>query len=71
MATVPTPAKRGIHRPGPSPGRREEPTLGNSHAQLVAEWLMVCWVLWFLWAYIQLALTPRFPQWLSWTTGPW
>lgn len=35
------------------------------------DWLIVVWVLWWSWAYVQVALAQRFPQLLSWTRTLW
>jgi len=49
--------------PTPAPGRR---LLGD-----LRDWLIVAWVLWWSWAYVQGALAQRFPHWLSWTRTLW
>lgn len=57
-----------------------EPTSGGKHPapaasfRLVGElrdWLIVAWVLWWSWAYVQGALAERFPHWLGWTRSLW
>jgi hypothetical protein len=35
------------------------------------DWLMVAWVLWWSWAYVQGALAHRFPHLLGWTRTLW
>jgi hypothetical protein len=46
----------------------------TSHCQLIGEvrdWLILAWVLWWAWAYVQEALAERFPHWLGWTRTLW
>ncbi len=45
--------------PTPAPSRR---LLGE-----LRDWLIVAWVLWWSWAYMQSALAQRFPHLLGWT----
>ncbi len=40
--------------------------LGRLLADL-RDWLILAWVLWWSWAYVQGALAQRFPHWLGWT----
>ncbi len=47
----------------PAPGRR---LLGD-----LRDWLIVAWVLWWSWAYVQGALAHRFPHLLGWTRTLW
>jgi hypothetical protein len=34
-------------------------------------WIVVAWVVWWTVAYIQTALTQRFPQLMAWTRSMW
>ena len=71
MTTVSTPSEREAHRPAPGPARLVPRLLEDHRVQLLAEWLMIAWALWWSWAYARSALAPRFPEWFSWTTRQW
>ena len=51
----------------------QPPTPAPSHRLLgeLRDWLMVAWVLWWSWAYMQGALAQRFPYFLGWTRALW
>jgi hypothetical protein len=51
-------AARGLHL---APGLRRK----------LCDWLMLVWVLWWFWAYVQGALAERFPHVLGWTRRLW
>ena len=62
FCSSPKAASAGKH-PAPAASRR---LLGE-----LRDWLIVAWVLWWSWAYVQGALAHRFPHWLGWTRTLW
>ncbi len=56
-----------------SASARKPPTPAPSRRRLadLRDWLIVAWVLWWSWAYMQGALAQRFPHWLGWTRALW
>ncbi len=56
-----------------SASARKPPTLAPSRRRLgdLRDWLIVAWVLWWSWAYMQGALAQRFPHLLGWARALW
>ncbi|MGO8901787.1 MAG: hypothetical protein ACLQU5_26035 [Isosphaeraceae bacterium] len=50
---------------------RQRPNASAAFLGDLRDWLMVAWVLWCSWAYVQGALAHRFPHWLGWTRTLW
>jgi len=54
-----------------SPGKHPVPAARSRSLGELRDWLIVAWVLWWSWAYVQGALAQRFPHWLGWTRTLW
>jgi hypothetical protein len=71
MATAAPPSEVEAHPPAFAPTRLVARFLEDHRVQLLAEWLVVAWALWWSWAYVRSALGARFPEWFSWTSRLW
>jgi len=54
-----------------SAARHPVPASSSRSLGELRDWLIVAWVLWWSWAYVQGALAQRFPHWLGWTRTLW
>jgi hypothetical protein len=54
-----------------SGGKPPAPTASCQFLGELRDWLIVAWVLWWSWAYVQGALAQRFPHYLGWTRTLW
>jgi len=52
-------------------GKHPVPAASSRSLGELRDWLIVAWVLWWSWAYVQGALAQRFPHWLGWTRRLW
>jgi hypothetical protein len=54
-----------------SAGKPGTPALSRRLLGDLRDWVIVAWVLWWSWAYVQCALAHRFPQLLGWAKALW
>ena len=54
-----------------SAGKHPAPAASRRLLGELRDWLIVAWVLWWSWAYVQGALAQRFPHLLGWTRTLW